>query len=393
MNESKSPTTIQVAAKRLPSVHEENEIAKLNSDFINLFSNIVRRKPSVRLTDFFRIHVDRYVRALRKMCTENIIEDVGVAEDSGYIAIKKPLSIFELINSGPDPFKVHNLINVINGRCSQNMGPQSLTSQYLHMATEDLVSCVSSGDKIWSLSTQDVFKVDENLVVKCGPLTLQNLEEAANIQIIRQLTSIPVPEIVRVHAQGRKVYIFMSYIPGSTLQDVWPTLDTKARQKIAEQLKTYMDELRAIPSPSSCYFGSLETHICIDMRQLTRLNIGENRLISSEAEFNKFIMTDLLSDYPTEYYDMLLSMMRQDHKVVLTHGDFHPRNIMVEDTVITGIIDWECAGWYPEYWEYVKALTSVGPVVDWWRYLTTIIDPWYAEWAIDRQLEKVMIMR
>ena len=154
-----------------------------------------------------------------------------------------------------------------------------------------------------------------------------------------------------------------------------------------------MDELRAIPSPSSCYFGSLETHICIDMRQLTRLNIGENRLISSEAEFNKFIMTDLLSDYPTEYYDMLLSMMRQDHKVVLTHGDFHPRNIMVEDMVITGIIDWECAGWYPEYWEYVKALTSVGPVVDWWRYLTTIIDPWYAEWAIDRQFEKVMVMR
>ena len=90
---------------------------------------------------------------------------------------------------------------------------------------------------------------------------------------------------------------------------------------------------------------------------------------------------------------MILSMMRQDHKVVLTHGDFHPRNIIIKDGVVTGIIDWECAGWYPEYWEYVKALTSVGPVVDWWRYLPTILGTYHAEWAIDRQLEKVMVMR
>lgn len=22
---------------------------------------------------------------------------------------------------------------------------------------------------------------------------------------------------------------------------------------------------------------------------------------------------------------------------------------------ISGVVDWECAGWYPEYWEYTKA--------------------------------------
>ena len=185
----------------------------------------------------------------------------------------------------------------------------------------------------------------------------------------------------------------MSYIPGSTLQELWPTLSTDSKQIIAEQLKSHFDELRAIPSPSPCYFGSLETHICVDRRQLTRLNVGEHRLISSEKEFNKFIMTDLLHHYPTEYYNMLLSMMRQDHRVVLTHGDLHPRNIMVKDTVVTGIIDWECAGWYPEYWEYIKGLTSEGPVVDWWRYLSKVVSPYNAEWAIDRQLERVMVMR
>ena len=47
------------------------------------------------------------------------------------------------------------------------------------------------------------------------------------------------------------------------------------------------------------------------------------------------------------------------HKIVFTHGDLAPRNIMIsKDFVITGIIDWEYGGWYPEYWEYVKAKVS-----------------------------------
>lgn len=28
---------------------------------------------------------------------------------------------------------------------------------------------------------------------------------------------------------------------------------------------------------------------------------------------------------------------------------------MVKEGHITAIIDWESAGWYPEYWEYIKA--------------------------------------
>src|SRR5436190_13236878 len=219
-------TTTSAAAKRSPSTPQENEIAELNSKFINLFSNIVKRRPSIRLTDFLRIHVDKYVRALRRVYPEDDIEDVGVAEDSGYVTIKKQLSFSEMMNSGPDRQEVGNVVNLINRRCNQNTDPRSLVSQYSHISTEELLSRVSSGDKIWSLSSQDVIKIDENLVIKRGLLTVEALEEAANIQMIRELTSIPVPEIVRVYAQGERAYIFMSYIPGSTLQELWPTLST-----------------------------------------------------------------------------------------------------------------------------------------------------------------------
>lgn len=41
-------------------------------------------------------------------------------------------------------------------------------------------------------------------------------------------------------------------------------------------------------------------------------------------------------------------------KTLLTHGDLLPRNILVEGSKITGILDWETAGYYPEFWGYCE---------------------------------------
>lgn len=39
---------------------------------------------------------------------------------------------------------------------------------------------------------------------------------------------------------------------------------------------------------------------------------------------------------------------------VFTHGDINPRNIVVRDNKIVALLGWSCAGWYPQWWEYVK---------------------------------------
>lgn len=42
-------------------------------------------------------------------------------------------------------------------------------------------------------------------------------------------------------------------------------------------------------------------------------------------------------------------------RTVFTHADIAPRNIMIdEQNKVTGILDWEYAGWYPDYWEYAQ---------------------------------------
>ncbi|TLD12542.1 uncharacterized protein PgNI_02961 [Pyricularia grisea] len=42
---------------------------------------------------------------------------------------------------------------------------------------------------------------------------------------------------------------------------------------------------------------------------------------------------------------------------VFTHVDFNPTEILVRGDEVVGIIDWECAGWYPVYWEYTSTVT------------------------------------
>ena len=89
-----------------------------------------------------------------------------------------------------------------------------------------------------------------------------------------------------------------------------------------------------------------------------------------------------------------------NHQRVMTHSDLRPENIIVSYTApditgqasigITGLIDWEVSGVYPEYWEYVKAIAHVRwSPSDWYSYLPTEvignhIDAWRQECLINQ---------
>jgi hypothetical protein len=56
---------------------------------------------------------------------------------------------------------------------------------------------------------------------------------------------------------------------------------------------------------------------------------------------------------------------------------------------VSGIIDWEMAGWYPEHWEWVKAQNTRGVEdnSDWWDFLPQSISGYDTEVVVDRFLE------
>ena len=45
------------------------------------------------------------------------------------------------------------------------------------------------------------------------------------------------------------------------------------------------------------------------------------------------------------------------HRSTFTHGDLKAHNVLVDDNYsFSGFLDWETAGWYPEYWEFTTAM-------------------------------------
>ncbi|KAJ5567337.1 hypothetical protein N7535_006643 [Penicillium sp. DV-2018c] len=48
---------------------------------------------------------------------------------------------------------------------------------------------------------------------------------------------------------------------------------------------------------------------------------------------------------------------KNSHRITFTHGDLKAHNILIgDDGHLSGFLDWESAGWCPEYWDFTTAL-------------------------------------
>lgn len=96
----------------------------------------------------------------------------------------------------------------------------------------------------------------------------------------------------------------------------------------------------------------------------------------------------------SDFFARNLPLAPKGHDSVFTHSDLHQENIMVRETidpqssakhyVVSAIVDWETAGWYPAYWEYAAAFALLVWSDDWPESLEAIIDPWLLEAAMLR---------
>lgn len=67
------------------------------------------------------------------------------------------------------------------------------------------------------------------------------------------------------------------------------------------------------------------------------------------------------------------------HRIVFTHGDFRPANIIVKDGHVAAIVDWAQGGWYPEYWDFAKAFYIYTFLTDWGTRVLSILKPFCCE--------------
>ncbi|KND87421.1 hypothetical protein TOPH_07925 [Tolypocladium ophioglossoides CBS 100239] len=239
-----------------------------------------------------------------------------------------------------------------------------------------------------------------NLLVKFGDPSRVRLEEAQAIRAIGRLfpaKEVPVPELFGWRVDQGQNFIYMSLIEGPTLWEIWPSLTQEEKKSICGQLSQIVASFRRIQQPSPHPFidgfrtradllvGSINCGPVQDIYFRAGRKAGPFHSVSA---FNDWVQLSALprlpiSEKPADPYRLLLP---DTCSVFFSHGDLNLQNIIISDAQgcrgIAGIVDWEQAGWYPEYWEYCK-LTIPGPCNHEWRedgWSDSIVAPYKEEW-------------
>lgn len=96
--------------------------------------------------------------------------------------------------------------------------------------------------------------IREIYVVKYGPFISEN--EGHALLFLERNLSIPVPRLYAMYRNADKLYIVMQYIPGTELQDLWPSLSGREKNWLLGQLRSIFQDIRSLSPP--LFYGSVE---------------------------------------------------------------------------------------------------------------------------------------
>lgn len=153
--------------------------------------------------------------------------------------------------------------------------------------------------------------------------------------------SFSVPQVLYHTEFDGRYYLFVTRIPGETLEKAWPTMDEDAKGFCVDRVVAICKEL------NSCRTCRSSNDICgIDGGFL-----DDRWLIPGPARVKDHSPASFLR-HSTE-----LGMDCSD--LVLHHCDLGPQNVIVDlENKIVGVIDWEMAGFVPRDWVRTKFCVS-----------------------------------
>ncbi|KAF8065004.1 kinase-like domain-containing protein [Lyophyllum atratum] len=215
---------------------------------------------------------------------------------------------------------------------------------------------------------RNVFRLTKTTVVKRGPPWQLDLEAQAT-RYVALHTSIPVPAVYDFwtgdDGQG---YLVLEYKDGEVLQRRWRHLSVDQKMSVIHTLARYVEELRALPQPhSQGWIGSVSGGAVFDFDIAGESACGP---FPDEHAYNDWRLSSSwgVNHPPTkERLQELRGTMQDNHRITFTHGDIARYNILVSvegeakhDVCITALLDWEQAGWRPEFWEAHKFVAGAG---------------------------------
>ncbi|KAK3297928.1 uncharacterized protein B0H64DRAFT_373205 [Chaetomium fimeti] len=164
-------------------------------------------------------------------------------------------------------------------------------------------------------------------------------------------------------------------VPGVPLVDVWRDMTTADQAAVKAQLRVQLACMRACAEPAIGRAGGMPTRNVYDGPRGTAFGP-----FADEEAFDDWCLARVWRiPLVRSVWRRLLRGEREKRcggggggggdagagRFVLTHGDLTPRNIMVLGNVVTGIVDWELSGFFPEYAECAFARMCYAHE-EWW---------------------------
>ena len=246
-------------------------------------------------------------------------------------------------------------------------------------------------EKLWECPIRGaVLKCSDEIVAKVIKGLNDSTEYTSMQYLVEHAPDIPSPRPHGLIDFAPFKVIFMSYIPSVTLTKTWPTLTYEQKVSVQHQLDDIFGRLRKLKQPDGSILGGVGGEGVKDLhRELYR----SDKVLETGTEFEDFKFS-IPHDGSESYIRFLRGLLPPSvQESVFTHGDFRTDNIMVKmdeniDCVVTGIIDWEDSGFYPDYHESTKVTNALNTREnnDWYQYLPPSIAPstFAVRWLVDR---------
>lgn len=179
--------------------------------------------------------------------------------------------------------------------------------------------------------------------------------DVATTNYVREHTTVPVTEECTSWRGKESHFIFMKKVPGESLDVAMSKgkIQLSDLERLAREVVECLVELRkhTRPTPQSVTGEKVHDYFYRNQKEIGYLEKNKDEWWARVEPMLKF--DGERAAKIKEFY--------VDHEApyVLTHGDLSTNNIMVQDGRLTGIIDWEHSGFYPDWWEWV-AVEKVG---------------------------------
>jgi len=235
-----------------------------------------------------------------------------------------------------------------------------------------------------------VLRLTSSVVVK-EALTEYLEREAESLQFILRNTTIPVPIVYDLQPapEAGLSHLFIQFMEGEMLARKWRVLTSAQRRVVMRKLGEFVEQLRNLQQSSpSGWIGSVSGKGSYDARISTSRLFGpfKNEQANNDWRISTFHLFGQQHEPTACRLREIRHQMPDNHRVYFTHGDISIHNVLVKvhgegenDIEVTALLDWEQAGWRPEFWEAAKIVYGMDRNHEWSRLALEMVVPGYEE--------------